>query len=68
MPNGDGFEVIEAIKTARRGTKIIAISGGGTYLPAAEYLKLARSIGADEIVLKPFTHRQIFDAVNRVLS
>lgn len=67
MPNGDGFEVIEAIKSGRRGTKIIAISGGGTYLPATEYLKLARSIGADEVLLKPFTHRQIVDAVNRVL-
>lgn len=68
MPDGDGFEVIEAAKAARQGTKVIAISGGGSYLVGAEYLKLARSIGADAVLMKPFTQHQMIDAVNRVLS
>jgi CheY-like chemotaxis protein len=68
MPDGDGFEVIEAARAARLGTKIIAISGGGTYLPGMEYLKLAKSIGADAVLTKPFTQRQVVEAVNQVLS
>lgn len=68
MPDGDGFEVIEAARAARTGTKVIAISGGGTYLPGMEYLKLAKSIGADAVLTKPFTRRQVVDTVSHLLS
>ena len=68
MPEGDGFEVIEAVKTACPATKIIAMSGGGSQLPGMEYLKLARILGADEVLLKPFTRRHVLDALARILE
>jgi DNA-binding NtrC family response regulator len=68
MTDGDGFEVIEAVKAAHPGTKVIAMSGGGSYLPGLEYLKLARILGADEVLLKPFTQRHVVDVLTRVCS
>jgi CheY-like chemotaxis protein len=68
MPEGDGYEVIEAVKSAHPDTKIIAMSGGGSRLPGMECLKLARILGADEILQKPFTRRHVLDALNRVLE
>jgi CheY-like chemotaxis protein len=68
MPEGDGFEVIESVKLAHPGTKIIAMSGGGSCLPGLENLNLARLLGADEVLLKPFTRRHVLDALAHVLE
>jgi hypothetical protein len=34
---------------------VLAISGGGRRLTAPECLKLAKGLGAHEVLLKPFT-------------
>lgn len=53
MPEREGIETIVAIKAIRPDTRILAISGGGR-VGAAEFLKLALSLGADAALAKPF--------------
>jgi DNA-binding response OmpR family regulator len=53
MPNREGIETIVALKRARPGTKIIAISGGYRVGPR-DFLELARHVGADGVLAKPF--------------
>jgi DNA-binding NtrC family response regulator len=54
MPDGDGFELIPAIRKIQPGARILAISGGGRYIPGGDCLTLARGLGAHATVIKPF--------------
>lgn len=53
MPNREGLETIMAMRQARPATKIVAMSGGGRIGPH-EFLHLARHLGADAVLAKPF--------------
>jgi len=53
MPIQDGIETILAIRAARPGTRIVAMSGGGRIGPCL-LLDLARRLGADATIAKPF--------------
>lgn len=63
MPDSDGLEVIAACKKLQPAPRILAISGGGKYLPGNDCLKIAQGLGADAVVLKPFSAEQVFDAI-----
>ena len=58
MPDRDGIEVIRDLRESRPDVPIVAMSGGGR-MPAAFYLKLARSLGAKAILEKPFSNQQL---------
>jgi CheY-like chemotaxis protein len=58
MPDRDGIEVIRDLRGSRPDLPIVAMSGGGR-MPAAFYLKLARSLGAKAILEKPFSNQQL---------
>lgn len=66
MPNQEGVETILAIKQRAPQVKILAISGGGT-LGSAAVLDLARRLGADAILAKPFRSSEVLDAVRALL-
>lgn len=53
MPTQDGIESLLAIRAARPETRIVAISGGGRIGPCF-LLDLARHLGADATIAKPF--------------
>lgn len=54
MPDLDGIEVIQALKSEYPEVKIIAMSGGGSDRKKfQEYLPIAKRLGADEIIPKP---------------
>ena len=53
MPEKEGLETIDELKRDFPQIKIIAISGGGSMDPQ-EYLQIARKLGADRSLLKPF--------------
>jgi CheY-like chemotaxis protein len=59
MPDGDGFELIAAIRKEQPATRIVAISGGGQYLQGTDCLRLARGLGAHAVVMKPFNWEQL---------
>jgi CheY-like chemotaxis protein len=64
MPDGDGLELILDLKQAHASIRILAISGGGRHMQAGDCLKMAKNLGADALLFKPFTREQLLAAVN----
>lgn len=67
MPDEDGLKVIMKIKSIKPSVKIIAISGGGKAGPA-NYLNLAKALGADEIFPKPFSLADLLKKIDELLA
>ena len=65
MPERDGVEVICKAKEKYPKLKIIAISGGGR-ISAHDYLKIAKQLGANSILTKPFSSNDLISEINRV--
>jgi CheY-like chemotaxis protein len=63
MPDVDGAEVIAAVRRLQPRARIVAISGGGMYMGPQDILTLAKKLGADTPLSKPFTPLQLLDAV-----
>ncbi len=53
MPEQEGIATIRQILGERPGTKIIAISGGGR-IGNTDFLQIARTRGASDVLPKPF--------------
>ena len=64
MPEKDGLETIQALRSAGRELKILAISGAFDGL----FLKAARAFGADATLAKPFGPDELVDCVNSLLG
>jgi two-component system, cell cycle response regulator CpdR len=67
MPDGDGFDVIAKLKQTHPTTRILAVSGGGKYLPGSEGLRMAKGLGVDAVLMKPFDCQQILAAINQAI-
>src|SRR5262245_32963669 len=65
MPDADGMETIVQLREEFPQTKIIVMSGGGSYR-GADYLALAREIGAAKSLKKPFAPQDLIDAMREV--
>jgi CheY-like chemotaxis protein len=62
MPGLDGFKLLEAVRKLSAPMKIIVFSGyGGSHL-----LDLARMLGAQGTLEKPFTSEQLLQALQQV--
>ncbi|MBL9203184.1 MAG: response regulator [Opitutaceae bacterium] len=68
MPDGDGFELIPAIRKIQPEARILAISGGGRYIPGGDCLSLARGLGAHASVIKPFDCGDVLRGVANALG
>ena len=66
MPEKEGFETIIEFRREYPETKIIAISGGGRLGPD-QYLKLAKTMGADFIFEKPLQMLQLREAIHSLV-
>lgn len=62
MPEMEGIETIISLKKDRPDVKIIAMSGGGINSPA-EYLDIARQLGAAKTLAKPLHRAVLLEAV-----
>src|SRR6185312_1494203 len=66
MPRMEGLETVRALRGDRSRVKIVAISGcerrGSEF-----YLTAARALGADQVLVKPFTGAELRAAVDRAL-
>jgi len=67
MPEEDGLKVIMKLKELKPDIRIIAISGGGKAGPA-NYLNIAKALGADEIVSKPFSLKTLLSKIEELLD
>ncbi len=67
MPDGEGMELIMALRKAHPTVKIIAMSGGGHGDPEAN-LKVARIIGAMKTLAKPFSVDELQRVVKECLA
>jgi len=68
MPQLGGGETIRALTRDNPEVRIIAISGGGRSGQTLSSLKLARELGARQVVAKPFTLAEFMGVVNEVLE
>jgi two-component system chemotaxis response regulator CheY len=64
MPGQDGIETIRALRLDYPALRIIAVSGGG-YSGAIDVLKMARLIGASEVLSKPYSRNALVAAIAR---
>lgn len=62
-----GFETITALRHEAPGIKIIAMSGGG-YVGDSDLLDIARQLGAQRTLQKPFELQDLFETVWEVLQ
>jgi DNA-binding response OmpR family regulator len=58
MPDKDGIETIAEMRKMHPSTRIIAMSGW-TSMKGADYLGVARQIGADATLRKPFDPQEL---------
>ena len=76
MPRVHGVELIRILRERHPKTRVIAISGGGSFGPLSykpdaisthAYLAAAREAGAEEVLTKPFDMDALLGAVRRLL-
>lgn len=63
MPEMDGFELIQQFRRLHPAVKIIALSGGMPKNPGGPYLEIARKFGAQWILAKPFSAKQLTEVI-----
>lgn len=63
MPNKEGIETVFDLKHEFPETRIIVMSGGANSVKGLDYLGLARQLGANKTLAKPFSMKQLADAV-----
>ena len=67
MPEGDGLEVIRSLRKTHPTLPIIAISGDGR-LPHQMMLPVAKALGANLVLTKPFRMRDLITSVKQLLT
>jgi len=68
MPEKDGIETIMHLRKEYPAVKIIAMSGGGSRPDAQNYLEVAKKLGANHALTKPFSKDVFLGAVKMVLD
>ena len=66
MPNREGLETIFTLRREFPSVGVIATSGG--FGNSGLYLEMAARLGAHQTLLKPFTPRQLDDAIAKTLE
>jgi DNA-binding response OmpR family regulator len=67
MPEQEGIQTINEIRSAKPDAKIIAISGSGRF-GKADFLKMARHFGAADAIAKPFEPDELLSRVKACLA
>lgn len=67
MPEQEGIQTINEMWRERPNAKIIPISGGGR-IGNADFLSMARSLGANDAMAKPFMPQDLLSRVKSCLA
>ena len=65
MPGKDGLEVLIELRHRRSSVPVLVISGKQQLLSDSS-MGLAKQLGADEVLAKPFTPEELIDRVSRL--
>jgi CheY-like chemotaxis protein len=68
MPECDGFEVLMSIEKMPNRPKIIAMSGGSSYLVQDYLLDISKKMNADRVISKPIQLSKLSEIINELLS
>lgn len=68
MPDRDGLDLIMEVRRTKPAVRVLAFSGGDRFMQAHNALRLAKVIGANNLLSKPFNRVQFVDAVKRVIG
>jgi two-component system chemotaxis response regulator CheY len=66
MPEMEGLETIRRMRALYPELRIMAVSGGSSRGDAGDYLEMAQKFGAKATLRKPFTIKEMTDAVTAV--
>lgn len=67
MPDKEGLETLTELHRSYPGIKVIVMSGGGAK-GGLDVLKIARMLGAQRTLAKPFTQEELIEAVKQLLA
>ena len=68
MPEVEGLEILRELRKKQFPmVKVIAISGDGGTQNAADYLRIAKLLGAAKTLAKPFSNEALIAAINELL-
>jgi CheY-like chemotaxis protein len=68
MPGTDGWDAILAVERLHPEMLILAISGGGNLMPMDACLRVAKGVGADLVLKKPFRHEEFMKAFGKLAA
>jgi two-component system chemotaxis response regulator CheY len=68
MPNLDGIELLQALRTTAPDTPVIGISAGFSGCEPHVLLRAAKAVGAVAVLCKPLEHASFVAAVRDALS
>ncbi|HDL17601.1 MAG TPA: response regulator, partial [Bacteroidetes bacterium] len=68
MPEKEGIETIMELRRNFPDVKIIAISGGSRHLEPGNFLHLAKKLGAQHVLKKPFKLKDMLEVINQMLK
>jgi len=66
MPEKEGLETIQLFRKNRCTAKILAVSGGGR-VDARDMLTIAKQLGADAVLPKPFSNEELTEVLKKLL-
>ena len=68
MPEKSGIDLILELKDSHSSVPIVAVSGGGGITGRFDYLPIAKLIGADRVLNKPFSASVFREVVDTALN
>jgi DNA-binding response OmpR family regulator len=67
MPEKEGFEILLELRKRRPPVKVIVISGG-VRGETASYLDIAKRLGADKVLAKPFPIETLIATIDELMA
>jgi len=67
MPNKEGLETIQDVRKVNTKIPILAVSGGGRTAPSSN-LQLAKMMGANDTLIKPFDSFSLVQKIQKILN
>jgi len=68
MPEKNGIDMIMEFRKIHPEIKILAISGGGGITGRFDYLPIAKLVGAEETLKKPFSISELRTSIDTILN